>query len=131
MAPEGSKFSRISMRAVMDIASEVAHAVAEEQLENHMVANPTTGPQPDDGAVPGQEPIPGALGEADARTFDNDLRAALQLALVSRGYAVAIGEVRVSRETPFLTNGELEVEVEIVPYGYVEAVRVKIGFQGE
>lgn len=129
MSGPDSDYDRIALRAVMDLACEIAHVVAEQQLENHLIANPLTGVQPDAGSVPGQNPVPGALSEADARVLDAEMKTALDLGLVKRGYAVAIGEVRVSRESPFLTTGELEIEVEIVPFGYVDAVKVKIGFQ--
>lgn len=127
MAPEASEFNRISLRAVMDLASEIFQDVMTEQLENNLLANPLTGPQP--GETGDEEDVtPGALAEADARVIDREFLTALKNVLVKRGYVSGVS-ARVSREDPFLTTGELTAEVSLTPLGYVDKFTGGIAYE--
>lgn len=127
MAPEASEFNRISLRAVMDLASEIFQDVMTEQLENNLLANPLTGPQP--GETGDEEDVtPGALAEADARVIDREFLTALKDVLVKRGYVSGVS-ARVSREDPFLTTGELTAEVSLTPLGYVDKFTGGIAYE--
>lgn len=123
MSGPSSDFSRIAHRAVMDVASEIFEAVMLQQLENNLLANPLTGPQPD-----GANATPGALAELDARIIDRELLSALTNVLVTAGYVSGV-RARVSRTDPFLTTGTLTAEVSITPLGYVDNFNGGIAFE--
>lgn len=119
MAEEGSDFNRIPYRSVMDLAAEVFHDAMEEQLENYFATNPAVGGPA--GATPG------TLRETDARRLDREIGFAINQQVIERGYAVAV-QVRVSRTDPFLSTGELNAEVSMSPFGYLDTFKGKIKY---
>lgn len=121
MSPSGG-LSRIALRAVLDVGSEVFHLVLLQQVENDLFANPLTGPQPTPGATPG------GIAEIDARIIDRELYTALEAILIKPGYVSAV-QVRVSRTDPFLTTGEITAKVSMTQKGYVDKATGTIGFQ--
>lgn len=111
----------------MDLASEILQAVGVEQVENFAYANAVSGVQAGANDVPGQDPIPGALSEADARVIEFELNSALHGGLIAPGYISGLS-VSVDRTNNVIESGELLMEVDMTPLAYFDKVKSKISF---
>jgi hypothetical protein len=116
MASPGSDFSQIMNCRVMDRACTVARAGFVLFLNKNVRVNGNASPSP------------GTIHELSAREIEAVVGAKLKSAIVDEGEASDTG-VTVSRTDNLLSSSTLNVEVEIIPFGYLEFIKVAIGFK--
>jgi hypothetical protein len=111
MAPVGSDYGLLQNGFVMDAACRTARNALLPFLNSKVRVDATTG----------------MILEADARTIEATVEAALNARLTSQGHASAI-EVKVSRSENILSTQRLPVTIRVVPLGYARSIAVDIGF---
>jgi hypothetical protein len=111
MAPAGSDYDDVMARAVMDRACEIAEAAHLEYLNKRQRIDRVTG----------------KIDERDAQDMEANVRSKLESGLVGEDEASAI-EYTVSRTDNLLSTSTINTEVGVVPFGYSEFIKVKIGF---
>jgi hypothetical protein len=112
LASPGSDFSYVQNRRVMDRACTVARSAMLLYLNKAVRMDKVTG----------------YIDERDAIEIESVLRAKLSAALVSDDEVSSIA-VSVSRTDNLLSTSTLNVEVSIVPKGYLETIKVTLGFK--
>ncbi len=111
MAPSGSDFRWIQFRRVMDVACRTVRRSMLEQLSNNVRLNKTTG----------------FILEKDAKDIESGLNASLSDTILSKGSATDATGI-LSRENNILSTDTLDVDVNVIPLGYLKTINVTIGF---
>lgn len=111
MAPAGSDYDDVMARAVMDRACEIADSAHLEYLNKRQRIDRVTG----------------KIDERDAQDMEVNVQSKLESGLVQEDEASAV-EYAVSRTDNLLQTSTINTEVGVIPFGYSELIRVKIGF---
>lgn len=116
MNTEGSDFTRIALRRVMDKGSVIFRSVMAMQLENGIFVNAAGTPNA------------GFIRETDAGKIEREIRTALENELIANGEASGV-QVKMGRTDPVLTNGgKVTAEVKITPLGYIDSFEGTISY---
>lgn len=112
MASTSSDYQQVMARAVMDRAETVAKGAFFKFVNKDLRIDPVTG----------------HINERDAQTIEANVNAELEAALISEDEASSVRTV-LSRDDNLLSTSTLNAEVEIVPKGYSETIKVGIGYR--
>lgn len=111
MASQGSDFSTVQRRRVMDDACRIARSKILEYIEDDVRVDATTG----------------TIDERDAQAFEAETNSVMRERLVKTGNASAVA-VRLDRSVNLLSTDEQPVEVSITPKAYFGRLSVRLGF---
>lgn len=113
MTNPGSDFQYVQFRRVIDIASKLAFVGATKFLNKKFRVN---GPN---------EKFPGAIYPPDAVPVEKNIQSYI---LSNMGSEITSASVTIDKTTNFLSTGILNITIAIVPFGYAEEIKVKIGY---
>lgn len=111
-SPSGSDFRLTNHRAIMNLVRVVAFDNYSGQLNAPVQVGASDG----------------KILEEDAVRLEKGVKAALETAIIGRGYASAIS-CTIDRDANLLSGADLEMSVDVTPLAFTESLKLSLGFK--